>query len=48
MAIKQLDQVEEIEPWYSAWKSLDFRDVFKGRSDIFSFPDGGDCYGLSL
>src|SRR5216684_1937160 len=34
-SLKRLERVKGIEPSYSAWKSPDFRNVFKGRSDIF-------------
>jgi hypothetical protein len=30
----QMERVKGIEPSYSAWKSPDFRNVFKSRSDI--------------
>jgi hypothetical protein len=33
--LKILERVKGIEPSYSAWKSPDFRNVFKVRSDIF-------------
>ena len=32
--LKRLERVKGIEPSYSAWKSPDFRNVFKSRSDI--------------
>src|SRR5260370_297033 len=32
--LKTLERVKGIEPSYSAWKSPDFRNVFKSRSDI--------------
>jgi hypothetical protein len=31
---QRLERVKGIEPSYSAWKSANFRNVFKSRSDI--------------
>jgi hypothetical protein len=32
--LEKLERVKGIEPLYSAWKSPEFRNVFKSRSDI--------------
>src|SRR5258708_37413855 len=37
--MKTLERVKGIEPSYSAWKSPDFRNVFKSRSDISQLSD---------
>lgn len=32
--LKTLERMKRVAPLYSAWKSSDFRNVFKSRSDI--------------